>query len=470
MSSLLAYKGSIAILLGLLATSSGMGAYLYQIRTNDLNAQTSQTSNLSNQISNLNSQIDSLKAQIQNLTLTTANLASQLDGLKAQVASLQAQVTQLQNQILQLQATDQQQASQIQTLQTQVSQLQALVQLLQTEIQQLQQVVLNGAGSTMPFPFIAAAASAYTMSHSNVTIDYSAVGSGAGINALIQKTVDFTASDAPLSDAQRAAAPNSLHIPETIGAVAIAYNVPGLPTGLNLNATILAKIFQGQITSWNDVGIQQLNPSLTLPSNGIIVVHRSDASGTTFVFTSYLQQSSGGVWTLGSGTTVAWPVGFGAAGNMGVAGVVQGTSYTIGYVEMSYALINNMKTSNILNADGTSFVPPSTATAAYAVANFTGTLPAGDQSWTSVSLLNEPGKNSYPIVSLTYILVYKDLSVLGDMTPQKAKALVNFLWYLVHQAQTLAGPLDYPQLPAPVVTVDETTLRSLTFNGQTLLT
>ena len=468
MSSLLAYKGSIAILLGLLAASSGMGAYLYQLRSNDLNTQISRTSDLSNQISNLNTQIDLLKAEIQNLTSTTAN---QLNGLKAQVASLQAQVTQLQNQISQLQATDQQQTSQIQQFQTQISQLQALVQQLQTEIQQLQQIVLNGAGATLPFPFIAAATSAYTMSHTNVTINYSPIGSGAGINALIQKTIDFAASDQPLTanDLSKLTSP-PVQIPETIGGVVIAYNLaPTIKTsGLNLTATVAAKIFSGAITSWNDPAIQSLN-TVTLPNLPIRVAHRSDGSGTTYVFTSWLYTS--GTWTGGVGKTANWaPGSYGAYGNQGVAGFIQGTNNTIGYVELNYALSATPKmTYSYIQNSANNFIAPSLQTLGYAVSNYTSTFPTGDGNWTSVSLLNQPGAQTYPIASFTYVMVYKDLSVLADMTLQKAKALVNFLWYLVHQAQTLAGTLDYPPLPASVVAVDETTLHSINFNGQTLL-
>ncbi len=250
--------------------------------------------------------------------------------------------------------------------------------------------------------------------------------------------------------------------------------VTQLPTGLRLNSTVLAKVFLGTIVNWNDPAIAQLNPSLAsvLPNHSITVVHRADASGTTFIFTGYLNSAPNGVWTLGQGNSVAWPGGLGAVGNSGVAGVVLGTKYTLGYVEFAYALTNPMQYSYIQNSDGTTFVQPSLANVTYAVKNatYTATLPQGNQSWTGVSLLNAKGANSYPIVSFTYLLVYRDLNTIPGMTLNKAKALVDVLWYTVHDGQAFGPLLGYVPLIAAVIMIDETSIRSMTFNGQSLPT
>jgi phosphate ABC transporter phosphate-binding protein len=332
---------------------------------------------------------------------------------------------------------------------------------------------LNGAGATFPYPFLSAVGSNYSRIHPNIQINYQAIGSGGGIKALGAKTVDFAASDAPLSAAQIVALPAAaLHIPETIGAVVVAFNLPGISTGLNLNSTTIAKIFQGNITMWNDPIIQQLNPSLTLPAQPMLVVHRSDGSGTTFVFSGYLNTAATGVWVLGQATSIAWPVGIGAFGNQGVAGPLIGTHYTIGYVELAYALTNPMTYAFIHNYDGNTYVKPSLANVTYAVQNATSavTLPQGNQSWASVNLLNAKGLDSYPIVSFTYILVYREISIVPGMALDKAKAVVDFLWFVVHNGQALASPLAYVLLPAGVVAIDEATIESITFNGQTLPT
>jgi phosphate ABC transporter phosphate-binding protein len=334
---------------------------------------------------------------------------------------------------------------------------------------------LNGAGATFPYPFLSAVASNYSRIHPNIQVNYQAIGSGAGIKALAAKTVDFGASDAPLSAAQVALLPAAaLHIPETIGAVVVAYNLPGIFTGLSLNSTTIARIFQGNITMWNDPRIQALNPSLTLPAQQILVVHRSDGSGTTFVFSGYLNTAANGVWVLGQATSIDWPVGIGAFGNQGVAGPLLGTHYTIGYVELAYALTNAAMTYGFVrNHDNNTFVKPTLTNVTYAVTNATAPpviLPEGNQSWASVNLLNAKGLDSYPIVSFTYLLAYKELSIVPGMTLDKAKALVDFLWFTVHSGQAQASPLAYVPLPAGIVAIDERSIESITFNGQTLPT
>jgi phosphate transport system substrate-binding protein len=340
---------------------------------------------------------------------------------------------------------------------------------------------LNGAGATFPFPFISAVATNYSRIHNNIQINYQAIGSGGGKKALTAKTVDFAASDAPLSATETSGLPAAaLTIPETVGAVVVAYNVLEkdgatiLPTGLRLDSTTIANIFLGNVVNWNDSAIRSLNPSLAsvLPNKAITVVHRSDGSGTTFVFTGYLNSAPGAIWTPGQGQSVSWPVGLGASGNQGVAGVILGTHYTLGYVELAYALTNPMQYSYVQNSDGNTFVKPSLTNVTYAVQNATSavTLPQGNQSWASVSLLNAKGADSYPITSFTYMLVYKELSIVPGMTQDKAKALVDFLWFTVHSGQAQGPPLAYVQLAPGVVAIDEATIESITFNGQTLPT
>jgi len=333
-------------------------------------------------------------------------------------------------------------------------------------------VSLTGAGATFPYPLLNAMITNYTTSvKPNVQVNYQSIGSGGGISAMQAKTVDFGASDAPLSATDMANVPNALHIPETIGAVTIAYNLPGVQTGIHLTGKVIADIFQGTVTMWNDQEIQSLNTNVTLPAKSILVVHRSDSSGTTFIFTGYLSASST-AWnsSIGQGKSVSWPVGIGSNGNTGVASVVQGQPYAIGYVELAYALQNSMTVAAVQNPAGNWILPSlaSTTVAAQSIAS-TG-LPAGNASWTSVNILNAPEPNAYPIVSFTYLLVYKELNVLPDMTQDKATALVQFLWYVVHDGQNLSPGLAYAQLPPNVVQIDETTIKSITFNGQTLPT
>ena len=198
---------------------------------------------------------------------------------------------------------------------------------------------LTGAGATFPYPLINAMITNYTAAKPYIQVNYQSIGSGGGISAMQQKTVDFGASDAPLSATEMNNIPNALHIPETIGAVTVAYNLPGIATGLHLTGQVIADIYQGTITMWNDPAIQNLNPTITLPAKTIVVVHRSDGSGTSFVFTGYLTASSS-AWNtaVGQGKAVAWPTGLGASGNAGVAGTVEGTAYTIGYVELAYSI------------------------------------------------------------------------------------------------------------------------------------
>lgn len=330
-------------------------------------------------------------------------------------------------------------------------------------------VTLNGDGSSFIYPVLSAMGTNYSRTHSNVYVNYQAVGSGQGVKDLTNKIVDFAASDFPLSDAQRTSAPNVLQIPTTVGAVVLAYNIPGLASGLQLDAPTVAGIFQGTITKWNDPAISTINSGLNLPNHNITTIHRSDSSGTTFVFTGWLNSTPGSGWNPAYGQNKNWlaPGGTGAPQNSGVATAILITPDSIGYVESAYAIQNKMTQSYVKNPAGT-YVQPSLVNATYAVSNSTGSLPSGDQSWKTINLLNKNGLDTYPIVSFSYVLVYKDLSVVNGMTLDKAKALVDFLWFAVHNGQSLSSGLDYVSLPSTVVQIDETSIQSITFNGQAL--
>jgi phosphate ABC transporter phosphate-binding protein len=261
--------------------------------------------------------------------------------------------------------------------------------------------------------------------------------------------------------------PNALHIPETIGSVTLAYNLPSIATGLKMNSTVIANIYLGTITNWNDPAIKQLNPGVNLPNQTIIPVHRSDSSGTTFVFTGYLSAVSPSWNTnVGQGKSVAWPVtGLASSGNAGVAGVIEGQAYTFGYVELAYTITNSMKVAAVQNPSGAYVMPTLASTTAAAQSIASAGLPAGSASWTSVNILNAPAADAYPIVSFSYTIVYKELNVIPGMTQAQAVGLVQWLWYMVHDGQSLAASNYYATLPANVVSIDETTIKSITFNG-----
>ncbi|MCW4005530.1 MAG: phosphate ABC transporter substrate-binding protein PstS [Candidatus Bathyarchaeota archaeon] len=334
-----------------------------------------------------------------------------------------------------------------------------------------QTVALSGTGATFPKPLLTEMINNYRLVKTNIQITYSGSGSSSGINALQEKSVDFVCSDVPLSTTDRTQAPNALHIPETIGAVAVAYNLPDIPTGLNLTGETLADIFAGTITRWDDPAIQDINVGVLLPSEEITVVHRSDGSGTTFIFTSYLSEVSV-AWnaSIGAYKTVSWPVGLGAEGNPGLAGVVQGNPYSIGYVELAYTIQNDMSVAAVRNPSGNFVVPSLESTQIAAQSGAFEGLPAGDEDWTEVNLLNTPDPQAYPIVSFSYMMVYSELNVIPDITQNEAAELVEFLWWVVHEGQDCAPELEYAPIPANVVQLNEATLRSITFDGHTLLT
>ena len=331
---------------------------------------------------------------------------------------------------------------------------------------------INGAGATFPAPLYQKWTEEY-YDLTGVQVDYEGIGSGGGINQHTAKTVDFGASDPPMNDIEWAAAPNTLQMPATIGGVIVVFNVPGVDE-LNLTGDVTAKIFALNITTWNNAEIAALNPTASLPSDTITVVHRSDSSGTTAVFTSFLSDESPG-WnvTMGASKTIDWdPSTIGAKGNSGVCAAVIANQYSIGYTELAYTITNNLDGAYMKNADNI-FAQANTTTIAQAATAISSSLPAGDESWSGVGSFFKlsPGcGNAYPISSFSYILVYKELNVIPGMTLTKAKALTNFLWFGIHTGQYYADALYYVELPESVVTIDDASLRSITFNGQVINT
>jgi len=343
-------------------------------------------------------------------------------------------------------------------------------QLLPKQLQsQSGQVTLNGAGSTFVFPLMDNWRVDYQKVKPGVNINYQSIGSGGGVKQFTAKTIDFGASDAPLSEQEQQAAKGAVHIPVTIGSVVAAYNIPSVPNkGLKLTGPILTDIFLGKIKKWNDPKIQSINPGVSLPSNNIVVVHRSDGSGTTFVWTDYLSKISA-EWSnkVGKSKSVPWPTGIGAPGNEGVANAIKGSPNTIGYIELAYALTTKMPYAFIQNKDG-KFIEPSLDSTKAAVSASVPHLPKGDGSWSSVSMVDAPGDTSYPIASFTYVLVYKELSTDPGIDQSKAKALTDFFSWAITDGQKSAPNLGYVPLPDQVVKLDQDTIKSLTFNGKPL--
>jgi phosphate ABC transporter phosphate-binding protein len=330
-----------------------------------------------------------------------------------------------------------------------------------------QQMTLNGAGATFPFPLIDTWRVEYQTVKPDVNINYQSIGSGGGVKQFIEKTVDFGATDAPLTTEEIQQATGTVHIPETIGSVVAAYNLP--IEGLKLTGPILADIFLGKITKWNDPKIQSINSGLSLPAEDIVVVHRSDGSGTTFVWTDYLSNVSS-AWDqqVGKGKSIQWPVGVGAPGNEGVANSINTTPNSIGYVELAYAITTGMKHAAIQNQAG-NFIQASINSTEAAVAAAASSFPAGDQPWTNVTVVNAPGADSYPIASFSYLLLYKELTTNPSLNDQnKAQNLVDFINWAITDGQQFAPDLAYVPLPDQVVQLNQDTLRGLTFNGAPL--
>jgi phosphate transport system substrate-binding protein len=303
-------------------------------------------------------------------------------------------------------------------------------------------VDLTGAGATFPYPLYSKWFSEYAR-RTGVKINYQSIGSGGGIRQLSEGTVDFGASDSPMSDDEMKKAKGGpiIHIPTVLGAVVITYNVPGLTAPINLTARAIADIFSGRITKWSDTRITSLNPGVTLPGTDILVVHRSDGSGTTYIFTDYLTKAVP-AWSssVGKGKEVKWPVGLGAKGNEGVAGQVKQTPGAIGYVELAYAKQNGLAMAAVANKAGKTILA-SVAAVTAAAAGAAQTLPANTDY--RISIVDAPGADSYPISSFTWILVYQH-----QRDAVKGKKLVDFLNWALTDGETQAPPLDYAPLPA----------------------
>ena len=304
---------------------------------------------------------------------------------------------------------------------------------------------LNGAGSTFAYPIYSKWASIYAQK-TGVKVNYQSIGSGGGIRQLSDETVDFGASDGPMTDEQMRAAKGGpiLHIPTVLGAVSITYNLPSVTQPLKLTGDVLADIYLGTITKWNDPRIAALNPGVKLPGQDIVVVHRSDGSGTTYIFADYLSSVSP-KWAAGPGkaVSISWPVGLGGKGSEGVTGQVKQTPGAIGYVELSYAKQNHLPVAFVKNAAGR-WVAPSiegvTAAAAGAVAK----LPKNSDF--RISIVNAPGATAYPISSFTWILLYKN-----PKDAARGKAMVDFLRWALHDGEKEAAGLDYAPLPPSMV-------------------
>jgi len=303
------------------------------------------------------------------------------------------------------------------------------------------QTKLNGAGATFPYPMYSKWFSEYHKQHPDIEINYQSIGSGGGIRQVTAGTVDFGASDGPMSDQQLADAKfKILHLPTVLGAVVPAYNIPGFKGELKFTPEIISGIYLGKITSWNDPAIAKANSGVSLPNQGIIVVHRSDGSGTTYIFTDYLSKVSN-EWrdSVGKGTSVKWPAGLGAKGNEGVAGMVRQMEGAFGYVELIYALQNNIAFGSVKNAAG-NFVKASLDSTTAAAASVK-QMPADFR----VSITNPPGKDAYPIASFTWLLVPADWK-----DKNKEKVIVDFLNWMIEQGQTMTADLNYAPLPDSV--------------------
>lgn len=298
------------------------------------------------------------------------------------------------------------------------------------------QILINGAGATFPYPVYSKWFDEYAKVDPSVRFNYQSIGSGGGQKQILAQTVDFGASDGPMSDENIAKAPGKiLHLPTVAGADVVTYNLPGNPK-LKLDGATIAHIFLGKITQWNDPAIKALNPDAPLPAQDIVVVHRSDGSGTTYIWTDYLSAISD-EWRdkVGKGTSVNWPVGLGGKGNEGVAGQVKQTPGAVGYVELIYAVQNKMPYADVKNKAG-AYVTPSLASVTAALA--TAQIPDDFR----FSMVNPAGPDAYPIAGVTWLLVYE-----RQKDPTKGKKLVEFLKWELTEGQNMAAALDYAPLP-----------------------
>jgi phosphate transport system substrate-binding protein len=301
---------------------------------------------------------------------------------------------------------------------------------------------INGAGATFPYPIYSKWFSEYSQLHPNVKINYQSIGSGGGIRQVSEGTVDFGATDGPMTDEQiNGAKVKVMHIPTVLGAVVPVYNLPGINKDLNFSSDVIADIYLGKISKWNDSRISKDNPGVSLPDKSILPVYRSDGSGTTYIFTDFLSKVSPD-WNsrVGKATSVKWPTGIGQKGNEGVAGMVRQSPYSFGYVELIYAVQNKMSFGLVRNASG-KFLKATTGGVTAAAAAAAKTMPADYR----VSITNAPGAESYPISSFTWLLI-----PVHSADPAKAKALGDFLGWMLDHGEGEAAALTYAPLPKPV--------------------
>jgi phosphate transport system substrate-binding protein len=314
------------------------------------------------------------------------------------------------------------------------------------------QTTLNGAGATFPYPMYSKWFSEYHKLHPDIQINYQSIGSGGGIRQVINGTVDFGASDGPMTDEMlKEAKTKILHLPTVLGADVPAYNIPGVNAELKFTPEALAGIFLGKITKWNDKALTSANPGVNLPDKDIIVVHRSDGSGTTYIWTDYLSKISP-EWQsqVGKGTSVKWPIGLGGKGNEGVAGSIRQLQGSIGYVELIYAVQNNIPYGSVKNAAG-NFVK-ATLESVTAAAASSPKMPADFR----VSITNAPGKDAYPISSFTWLLIPQQ-----SKDAAKGKILADFLNWMVTDGQKMTSALSYAPLPEIVVAKEKEAIKQV---------
>jgi phosphate transport system substrate-binding protein len=338
----------------------------------------------------------------------------------------------------------------------------SFVSRAEAALPQEEPVSLQGAGATFPAPLYATWVTDYNASRKEARVDYQPIGSGGGLKAITDRTVDFGASDAPMTDEQLHAAPGALlHIPTVAGPVVLSYNLAGVKD-LILDGAAVAGIYLGEIRKWNDRQLSALNPGLTLPDLDIRVAHRSDGSGTTWIFTNYLSKVSA-PWRkqVGHATSVKWPVGIGARGNPGVAQSVKSSSGSIGYLELGYAERAGLPYATQINRAGKpvrASIQGVSEAAAHSLSEIPGDL--------RLSITDAPGDGSYPICGFTYLLLYQDLSYLKDRT--RARELVRFVHWCCHEGQDRANDLHYARLPAAIQAKADEILGAVTFDGNPL--
>ena len=339
----------------------------------------------------------------------------------------------------------------------------ALAVLLSTAVPTAAQVHLNGAGATFPNIIYQNWMLTYNQTHPDVKLNYQSIGSGGGIRQFSDGTVDFGGTDAPMSDSAIAAiGGNVLHIPTVMGAVVAVYNLQGLPQAVRFTPDVLADIFLGKITKWNDARLASINAGVTLPASDIIVVHRADGSGTSYVFTDYLSKvSSEWQQKVGKGPSVNWPVGLGGRGNEGVASTVSQTPGAIGYVELAYATSNKIPFGTLRNSAGNWITPSLQSVTAAAAGAMKDMGPSTDFR---VSITNSSGAQAYPISSFTWFLVHKTYA-----DTAKARALVQFIWWAESEGQAKAPELSYAPLPNELHPWIEARLKSVKAGGRSVL-